>query len=234
MEYKGRYKVFDPGQIVTYPVSERTNKVRLDDLVEPDLISEMTFSLSKEVEDNIDYGVIGEYTVTLTLWDTKLEKKYDEIVFPRIKYTPPDYPDYPGYAIIVAGEGGHIEKTAIDHSANNAYRVLRNLGFDDDHIFYLNSNGPQDVDGDGDDDIAVYRPSNGNWYILGQVFTSWGLAGDLPVPGDYDGDGAWGIAVLRSSNGKWYIRGGDTVWHYMPGDYPLPVRDTNADGDPYQ
>ena len=54
MEYKGRYKVFDPGQIVTYPVSERTNKVRLDDLVEPDLISEMTFSLPKEVEDNID------------------------------------------------------------------------------------------------------------------------------------------------------------------------------------
>jgi hypothetical protein len=95
----------------------------------------------------------GEYTVTLTLWDTKLEKKYDEIVFPRIKYTPPDYPDYPGYAIIVAGEGGHIEKTAIDHSANNAYRVLRNLGFDDDHIFYLNSNRPQDVDGDEDDEI---------------------------------------------------------------------------------
>ena len=57
------------------------------------------------------------------------------------------------YAIIVAGEGGHIEKPAIDHSANNAYRVLRNLGFDDDHIFYLNSNRPQDVDGDEDDEI---------------------------------------------------------------------------------
>ena len=60
---------------------------------------------------------------------------------------------HPGYAIIVAGQGG-IEKRGIDHSANNAYRALRNLGFDDEHIFYLNSNGPQDVDGDGDDEVA--------------------------------------------------------------------------------
>ncbi len=54
MEYKGRYKAFDPGQIKTYPVSERTNKVGLDDLVEPDQLSEMTFSVPKDVEDNID------------------------------------------------------------------------------------------------------------------------------------------------------------------------------------
>ena len=54
MEYKGRYKAFDPEQMVTYPVSERTNKVRLDDLVEPDQLSEVTFSVPKNVEDNID------------------------------------------------------------------------------------------------------------------------------------------------------------------------------------
>lgn len=54
MEYKGRYNAFDPGQIECYPLSERTNKVRLGDLFEPDLISEMTFSVPKQVEDNID------------------------------------------------------------------------------------------------------------------------------------------------------------------------------------
>jgi len=43
--------------------------------------------------------------------------------------------------------------TAIDHSANNAYRVLRNLGFDDDCIYYLNCEGPQDIDGNGDDEV---------------------------------------------------------------------------------
>jgi parallel beta-helix repeat protein len=59
----------------------------------------------------------------------------------------------PGYAIIVAGQADWRQKSAIDHSANNAYRVLRNLGFDDDHIFYLNSNQPQDVDGDGDSEV---------------------------------------------------------------------------------
>lgn len=58
-----------------------------------------------------------------------------------------------GYAIIVAGQDkGSLwppkpnQKFAIDHSANNAYRVLRNLGFDDDHIFYLNDEYQQ-IDG---------------------------------------------------------------------------------------
>lgn len=60
---------------------------------------------------------------------------------------------HPGYAIVVSGEGGWREKRGLDHCANNAYRALRNLGFDDDHIFYLNSNSPQDVDGDGDDEV---------------------------------------------------------------------------------
>jgi len=43
-----------------------------------------------------------------------------------------------GYSIIVAGQADGRQKSAIDHSANNAYRVLRNLGFDDEHIYYLN------------------------------------------------------------------------------------------------
>ncbi len=53
MEYKGRYKIFDPAQIVTYPVSERSNKVKLGDLVDPDFISGMTLDVQKDVEDNI-------------------------------------------------------------------------------------------------------------------------------------------------------------------------------------
>ena len=60
---------------------------------------------------------------------------------------------HPGYAIVVSGQGGWRDKRGLDHCANNAYRALRNLGFDDGHIFYLNSNRPQDVDGDGDDEV---------------------------------------------------------------------------------
>ncbi len=54
MEYNGRYKVFDPEQILTYPVSQRTNKVKLENLIKPDLLSEMTFSVPMEVENKID------------------------------------------------------------------------------------------------------------------------------------------------------------------------------------
>lgn len=54
MEYKGRYKAFDPAQIETYPLRERTNKVSLDDLIEPDSISEMSFSVPEKVEDRIE------------------------------------------------------------------------------------------------------------------------------------------------------------------------------------
>ena len=54
MEYKGRYKFFDPGQIVTYPVIERSNKVKLDDLMAPAHVDNMTFSVPEDVERNID------------------------------------------------------------------------------------------------------------------------------------------------------------------------------------
>ena len=53
MEYKGKYRIFDPSQIVTYPVSGRTNKVKLVDLVDPDNISGMAHDLPEDVEDNI-------------------------------------------------------------------------------------------------------------------------------------------------------------------------------------
>jgi hypothetical protein len=88
---------------------------------------------------------------------------------------------------------------------------------------------PADFDGDGETEVSVYRPSNGNWYIYGQSYTAWGQPGDLPAAADYDGDGTVDVAVYRPSNGKWYVMGNAPVKWGQSGDVPVPC-DYDGDG----
>ena len=65
-----------------------------------------------------------------------------------------------------------------------------------------------DYDGDGKTDIAIFRPSDGNWWLNrsrdGLTVVNFGLAGDIPTPGDFDGDGTSDVGIFRPSTGVWF------------------------------
>ena len=96
---------------------------------------------------------------------------------------------------------------------------------------------PGDYNGDGVADVAVYRPSTGQWFIRdGSPGTiQWGRTGDIPVPADYDGDGRTDTAVYRTTDGStgvWFLNlpgGAVVVPCGLRGDVPMPG-DYDGDG----
>lgn len=104
-----------------------------------------------------------------------------------------------------------------------------------------------DWDGDGDDDIGIFRNvgNSGRFYLDTNGDGAWsgpatdstfvfGIANDKPVAGDWDGDGDDDIGIVRG--GKWYLdqngnhawngtAGGDAVFNFgSPNDRPLVGR----------
>jgi hypothetical protein len=97
------------------------------------------------------------------------------------------------------------------------------------------SDNPKANEGSNKTDVAVFRPSEGNWWIINSLtgtarITHFGVNGDVPVPGDYDGDGRADLAVFHPSDGNWHINKssdgmslviacGQSTDRVAPGDY---------------
>ncbi len=117
-------------------------------------------------------------------------------------------------------------------SASNALSPVQ-FGADTDKLV------PGDYDGDWITDVAVFRPTNGTWYVrlssgASDKVVQFGASDDIPVPGDFDGDGITDIAVYRPSNLTWYVRpsrgGADLTTLFGIGNGKLIPADYDGDG----
>lgn len=91
---------------------------------------------------------------------------------------------------------------------------------------------PGDYEGLGRAQLALFRPSTGEWLLRSdnnqQTRIAFGQPGDIPVPADYLGYGRMQLAVYRPGTGEWLLRAGEGeilpfAWG-GPGDEPVPAR----------
>lgn len=160
---------------------------------------------------------------------------------PNIGNAPPDAPiDLNGdgqtdYVVVRPAGGAGSQLTWFTQFNDGSPFPFRDWGVSGDQMI------AGDYDGDGADDITLFRPSTGAFYILHTAtltmrIESFGQAGDdARVVGDYDGDGRDDVAVYRpGAQSRWYYKTGPnaqfvTVEWGQTGDFLVPG-DYDGDG----
>jgi len=80
-----------------------------------------------------------------------------------------------------------------------------------------------DFDGDGTNDIGIFRSSSGLWAIRSVTRAYFGSSNDEPMPGDYNGNGTADIGLFRPAAGLWAIKSVTRVYFGGSNDEPLPA-----------
>jgi len=86
-----------------------------------------------------------------------------------------------------------------------------------------------DYTGDGESDLAIFRPASGLWAVRGLGRVYFGGPGDIPISGDYDGDGYADVSIFRPASGLWAIKEVTRVYFGGPDQMPVPG-DYDGDG----
>ena len=78
-----------------------------------------------------------------------------------------------------------------------------------------------DWDGNGIDDVAIFRPGTQQWLLRLQngttiTLNAFGQNGDIPVAGDWNGDGIDTIGVFRPSTNEWILTNGPNTNNTTP------------------
>jgi|CXWL01.1.fsa_nt_gi hypothetical protein len=150
---------------------------------------------------------------------------------------------------IVGGRNGNFAMATFDVSAAQVQQlrsglwsaVITSVNNPNGEIRggFRQHSGGSDLNGDGLNDFAVFRPATGVWYAAnteGVTIQSFGSADDRVVSGDYDGDGKTDVSVYKNVEGQgvWKIKrssddGVTTAAWGLPTD--IPVRgDFDGDG----
>ncbi len=79
-----------------------------------------------------------------------------------------------------------------------------------------------DFNGDGTNDIGIFRPTSGMWAIRNLTRVYFGGSSDEAMPGDYNGDGTADFGLFRGTSGLWAVRNITRVYFGGSTDEPLP------------